>query len=81
MAKKIEYVKPVGFSEEEKRIRRRILDMGIRQRDIADELGISKQDVSMAISGKSTCPKYVSAVYDYLGLDMPKKDTDTQTSA
>lgn len=71
--RKKEYVKPVGFSQEEKRIRRRILDLGIKQKDIANELGISQQDVSMAIRGKSTCPRYVEAVYAYLKLDMPKE--------
>lgn len=78
--KKTDYVKPVGFSREEQRLRVRLIEKGLKQRDVADALGIAKQDVSMVVCGRSTCPRYVEAVYAYLGLDIPKDSAKIHTS-
>jgi transcriptional regulator with XRE-family HTH domain len=65
MAKKA----PAGFTDEERRLRMRMIDMGIRQRNIADELGIHINDVSNVIRGRSRSPRYVAEVYKFLGLE------------
>lgn len=72
MTQKTKRAVPRGFSEEEKRLRRRIVDMGIRQKDIGDELGLSKADISHVFRGTCRSPRYVEAVYAYLGLEMPE---------
>jgi len=65
-----------GFSEEEKRLRSKMIKMGIRQKDIAESTGIIIQDVSQVIRGRSRSPRYVAEVYKYLGLEFPEKSDD-----
>ena len=62
-----------GFSEEEKRLRQRMIEMGIRQIDVANALGIHLADVSNVIREKSRSPRYIAEVYKFLGLEMPEK--------
>ena len=59
------------LGNEESRIKIRILELGIRQKDIALALGIAASDVSKVVKCKSNCPKYKSSVYEFLGLSMP----------
>jgi len=61
----------LGFSEEERRLRQRLIELGVRQADVANALGIHITDVSNVIRGKSRSPRYVAEVYKYLGLNMP----------
>lgn len=68
MPKAIRYT---GFGEEERRLRQRMIEMGIRQTDIAKATGIIIQDVSHVIRGSSRSPRYVAEVYRYLGLEQP----------
>ena len=62
----------VGFTDEERRIRVRLVEMGVRQRDMAAAIGIRFQDVSAVIRGTSKSPRYVAEVYKYLGLTGPE---------
>ena len=61
-----------GFTDEERRIRVRKAELGLKVSDIALGVGITRQDVSMVIRGKSKSPRYVVEVYRFLGLEMPK---------
>ena len=61
------------LSEEERRLKIRILEMGIRQCDIAKAIGIADSDVTKVIRGRSQSPGYIAKVYAYLGLEIPKK--------
>ena len=60
-----------GFGEEERRLRKRMIEMNIRQKDVASALGIHVANVSSVIRGCSQSPRYIAEVYKYLGLDMP----------
>ena len=60
-----------GFSEEERRLRMRLIEMGKLQSDIANETGIHLNDISNVIRGRSRSPRYVAEVYRYLGLEKP----------
>jgi len=60
-----------GFGDEERRLRQRMIEMGVRQTDIAASIGITIQDVSHVIRGSSRSPKYIAEVYKYLGLTQP----------
>lgn len=62
-----------GFAPEEKRLRKRLIELGLMQKDVAHSLGISTQDVSMVIRGRSKSPSYVAEVYKFLGMEMPDK--------
>ena len=62
-----------NFSDEERRIRARIAESGLRVKDIAAAIGIYPQDVSNVIAGRSRSPRYVVKVYKFLELDMPEK--------
>ena len=57
-------------SEKEKLMKIRLLEMGKKQKDVAKALKITQQDVSMVITGRSLCKRYIAAVHDYLGLEM-----------
>jgi cyanate lyase len=61
-----------GFSDEERRIRIRKAEMGLRVKDIAEGIGILPVDVTMVIRVRSKSPRYITEVYKYLGLDEPK---------
>lgn len=63
-----------GFTDEERRLRVRMLEMGLRQKDLADALGLPRQNVLAVIRGYSLCPLYVAEVYKYLGLEQPEKE-------
>jgi len=63
-------LKHPGFSDEERRIRIRMVEMGIRHKDIARNLGIHIRDVSAVVRGVSRSPRYVAEVYKFLGLEM-----------
>jgi len=65
-------IKPsMGFGEEERRLRQRMLELGVKQTDIANTLNIQRQDVSAVVRGISRSPRYVAEVYKYLGLNVP----------
>ena len=61
-----------GFSEEERRLRSRLIEMGIRQKNVAEATGIHINDISNVIRGRSRSPRYVAEVYRYLGMEMPE---------
>ena len=63
-----------GFSDEERRLRHRIIELGIHQTDVAKALGINLSDVSHVVRGSSRSPRYVAEVYKYLGLEMPEQN-------
>ena len=65
-----------GFSPEERRLRKRMIEMGIRQKDIADDLGIHIQNVSNVIRQQSRHPRYIAEVYNYMGLEQPSEEQD-----
>jgi len=71
MASKYLTVKP--FSEEEIRLRKHMLDLKIKMKDLSAETGIAISDVSKVIKGISPCPRYIATIYEYLGLEMPEK--------
>ena len=71
MGNPYEIKQSIGFSEEERRLRKRLIELGVRQADVANALGIYITDVSNVIRGKSRSPRYVAEVYKYLGLNMP----------
>ena len=60
-----------GYSDEERRLRQRMFDMGVKQTDIANAINIHRNDVSAVIRGKSRSPRYIAEVYKCLGLKMP----------
>jgi len=66
-----------GFSDEERRLRVRMAEMGTNQRGVAKALGLNWQDVSPVIRGTSKKPRYVAEVYKYLGLEQPLKTEST----
>ncbi|MCL1998193.1 MAG: helix-turn-helix domain-containing protein [Turicibacter sp.] len=59
----------VPFTDEEIKLRRRILDMGYTHSQVAELVGITRQDVSKIVKGKSKCPRYIHAVYKFLGFE------------
>ena len=58
-----------GFTDEERRIRIRMAKLGVRVKDIASGTGITRQDISMVVRGKSKSPRYIAEVYKFLDLD------------
>ena len=62
------------FSEEERRLKHKMLEMGVRQTDVAKALGIDLSDVCHVVRGSSRSPRYVAEVYKYLGLKMPEQN-------
>jgi hypothetical protein len=79
--KKLEAAKkaPAGFSDEERRLRMRMIQMGVRQKNIASDTGIHINDISNVIRGRSRSPRYVAEVYRYLELEQPEtvgRDTE-----
>jgi|GEM_PF-2247392 len=69
------------YSQEEQRIRKRLMALGLRQHEIASALGIGIPDVNHVIRGRSRSPRYVAAVYSYLGLEMPNENGIVQEPA
>ena len=63
-----------GFTDEERRLRKRILELGINQKKVADSIGLQLRDVSEVVRGRSRTPHYVAEVYKFLGLKMPNKE-------
>ena len=63
-----------GFGDEERRLRHRLIEMGIRQKDVAAATGIHLNDVSNVIRGRSRSPRYVAEVYRFLGLERGSED-------
>ena len=61
-----------GFTDEERRLRVRMMEMGVRQKDIGKALGIDLSDVNKVVRGRSRSPRYVAEVYKYLGLEVPE---------
>ena len=59
------------ISDEEKRIKLRLIDMGLRQTDVARIIGIARADVCAVVRGVSRSPRYAEEVYKFLGLQMP----------
>ena len=70
-----------GFSAEETRLRQRLIEMGIRQTDVANKTGIHIADVSNVIRGRSKSPRYVEEVYKFLGLDLPKEAVEQKVGS
>ena len=64
----------LGFTDEERRLRKRIIDMGVTQKEIAETIGIQRQDVTAVIRGKSRSPRYIAEVYKCLELERPSKN-------
>lgn len=73
-------VKHQGFGEEERRLRMRMIEMGIRQRDIASATGIHINDVSSVVRGKSRSPRYIAEVYRFLELEQPETAVKQETA-
>ena len=46
---------------------------GIAIKNIADSLGIARQDITNVIRGRSKSPRYIAEVYKFLGLKMPEE--------
>ena len=63
-----------GFTDEERRLRKRILEMGINQKKVAEAIGLQLSDVSKVVRGRCKSPHYVAEVYRFLGLNMPGKE-------
>ena len=63
-----------GFTDEERRLRRRILEMGINQKRVAEAVGLKLDDVSKVVRGRCKSPHYVAEVYNFLELKMPKEE-------
>ena len=61
----------LGFTEEERRLRVRMAERGLRMRDIAAEIGVFPQDVTNVVRGRSKSPKYIAEVYKFLDLELP----------
>jgi len=64
-----------AWSEEERKLRLRIVEMGYKHYEVAEKVGISPQDFSNVVSGKSRSPRYVYEVYRFLGLANELPDT------
>ncbi|MCL2337206.1 MAG: hypothetical protein FWC60_07270 [Firmicutes bacterium] len=60
-----------GFTDEERRLRVRAMELNLRFVDIANMIGIRKQDVTAVIRGNSPSPAYIAEVYRVLGMDIP----------
>ena len=60
-----------GFTDEERRLRVRKAELGLKVKDIAASIGIMPQDVTMVIRGNSKSPRYIAEVHKLLGLEMP----------
>ena len=67
------YKKVEGFSDEERRIRVRMAERGLKVKFIASQIGIASQDVTNVIRGRSKSPRYIAEVYKYIGLEMPEE--------
>ncbi|MDR1210549.1 MAG: helix-turn-helix transcriptional regulator [Clostridiales bacterium] len=61
-----------GFSEEEIRLRARMMKMGLTQKELAKTLGLDFADVCDIVCQRSRAPRYRATVYEYLGLEMPE---------
>ena len=63
----------IPYGEEERRIRKRMVEIGVRQKDIVIGTGILKQDVSNVIRQRSKSTSYIAEIYHFLGLGLPPK--------
>lgn len=52
------------------KIKAKLVELGVTQKSIADELGISLAAVSMTISGKCRSPRIRAAVAARIGIDV-----------
>ena len=59
------------MSTEEKRLRKHMIDIEIKQADIVRGTGLSKPFVSAVIRGYSHCPAHIRKVYEFIGLTPP----------
>ena len=78
MPEKIEPKKGIGFTEEERRLRIRMAERGLRIRDVAKGIGIFQQDVTHVVRGTSKSPRYIAEVYKFLGLIPDETEQDGQ---
>jgi hypothetical protein len=78
---KMEYIKPVGWQGEQKRVRHQMIDNDETCTSIAAALGIKYQDVSAVVRQVSRSPKHREAVYAHLGLMMPVIQADERSGA
>ncbi|MCL2357622.1 MAG: hypothetical protein FWC70_10835 [Defluviitaleaceae bacterium] len=62
---------------EERRIRKRMIDMNVKQRDIALAVGLFPTDVCKVITQTSKTPSYKRDVYNFLGLEMPNESEES----
>ncbi|MCL1974615.1 MAG: hypothetical protein FWG61_00470 [Firmicutes bacterium] len=63
-----------GFTEEERRLRIRMLELDFTVDRLAAEIGIRRQDVTAVIIGTSRSPRYVFEVYKRLGIEQINQD-------
>lgn len=67
-------INPAGYSEEERRIKQRLLELGLQQKHVADALKLHVRDVNAVVKQCCRSPRYVKEVYGFLGLEMPKNN-------
>lgn len=60
------------YTEDEKQVRKRLIDRSLTQSQIARALGLTRQDVSNVICGICRSPRYVKMVYDFVELEVPE---------
>ena len=58
----------IDYTEEERKLRLRMAERGLKVNDIAEAVGIHRQDVTAVLRGRSRSPRYVEAVYNFLGV-------------
>lgn len=67
--------------EEERRLRKRMIDMNVKQRDIALATGLYLPDICHVIRQISKKPAYIRDVYNFLGLEIPEANKSFKPSA
>ena len=67
-------INPAGYSEEERRVKQRMLELGILQIHIAESLKMNTRDVNAVVRQRSRSPSHVKKVYELLGLDLPDNE-------
>ena len=70
-------INPAGFSEEERRVKQRMLELGILQVHIAESLKMNTRDVNAVVRQRSRSPSHIKKVYEVLGLEMPNEEVIT----
>ena len=61
------------FTEEERKVRVALMERGMKQKDLSAALGIAPSDICDVVCQRSLSPRYIEAVYTYLGLDLPEE--------